>query len=97
MVSQSQIGFIDFIITPTFNLLCQLFLSINAQLESKAEEILRQHSEDKQADNEEMLHKVRTSNELRLTNFLAVENGPITRIAYRKVSRTGGESNSFES
>ena len=58
MVSQSQIGFIDFIITPTFNLLCQLFLSINVMLESKAEEILRQHSDDKSDQSEEMLHKV---------------------------------------
>ena len=58
MVSQSQIGFIDFIITPTFNLLCQLFLSINVMLESKAEEILRQHTDSDQQDSEEMLHKV---------------------------------------
>ena len=58
MVSQSQIGFIDFIITPTFNLLCQLFLSINVMLESKAEEILRQHSDDKSDQSEEMPHKV---------------------------------------
>ena len=59
MVSQSQIGFIDFIITPTFNLLCQLFLSINVMLESKAEEILRQHADSDKQDSEEILHKVR--------------------------------------
>ena len=76
MVSQSQIGFIDFIITPTFNLLCQLFLSINVMLESKAEEILLQHADDKSADNEEMLHKVRdTFKSLKnLTSILATEN-----------------------
>ena len=39
MVSQSQIGFIDFIITPTYTLLTKIFEAINEMLLKEAEEM----------------------------------------------------------
>ena len=46
MVSQSQIGFIDFIITPTYTLLTQLFETINEMLLKEAEEIANDGNEE---------------------------------------------------
>ena len=61
LVSQSQIGFIDFIITPTYILLCQLFSAVNSMLETKAIEILKTDIEEKVED-DEVLRKVSNKN-----------------------------------
>ena len=59
LVSQSQIGFIDFIISPTYTVVCELFTAVNSMLESNAEAIMNGKGDQSAFQTEEILRKVK--------------------------------------
>ena len=58
LVSQSQIGFIDFIITPTYTLVTQLFETINEMLLKEAEDLANRTGDEENAEDEINAQKV---------------------------------------